>query len=971
MEPEPLDAPTPRGRFATVHEQPAAELQTVAIALFEESEERPITPRPYVLEAPLQLPTPRLWRAAPQTRSPVLAAEEDLQTCPQLEPLPKLPPESGWLPLDAIDGAATQQQSSVPVTVKESGAVVREAHSEDCPNNEYPRNAGQAKNTTDAAPSHVNAPHVNAPHVDAPHESPRAISAIPPNKTLLEQIDPDYFFPDEEAGAVALTAAELIQPNPSKVRRLMESLGVTYAADRSSTGQHSDASRDTATKRNVLPSNQESKSLVTQEQAIGSPEARSAASATNQSTPVERASQISPGAEPPPIPKELQQPGSVARYFTNLQPLPLVGQADNHPASDPLNLGEGIALTAKSHGTAGMMGPEKGTWPADPEADPGPAAPSEIAPKADSPDAQEPTAPSISMRLSDDEAHPPRWSATTRSDRAGEGKRAAPQRVRIDGPDNAHSSAAVTEQQLPLMGDPQPNLENPSRTAMSLQPNTAMSEKGAVANSPSAAEVPPPDVSPVEILPRQRPRPVRIALDGHPGDSRHGTHTPTEAAQDGATTLADQNTLRSVDALGIVPQARPTTEASSSVLSATPEQTAASDPPPAATPQKHTERPRPELIRVEPPVALMLAGEPSSATNGPEQLVSAVTAAREGQSTGGEPSSARPATQSSTSSATVQQNDVAANQSTNRPSDSEPSAADVVNAQKSPAGNSHAENSHAENSHAENSHAENSHAENSRAGNSDAGSSVADNSPAKPGLANWDSLYTKAQSAASLPSRTELAQVPSVLKHPRKPAESVVAGEQGERLAASSVPTPTSGSATFSQQTVTEERPAPAGATSVADNRLPNVDGLLTHRQMEVTLRQASHLHTNYEVTRIQVLDPAICEVVQFSAHELAFIGKRPGSTHVRLWFKDQGHATNYRITVRASELTNELEPPLEKLQTLLSEMFPDAQIEIFSQGERIVVRGTATSNDEALKIVSLVRKLRLVPVVDQIQVKR
>ena len=57
-------------------------------------------------------------------------------------------------------------------------------------------------------------------------------------------------------------------------------------------------------------------------------------------------------------------------------------------------------------------------------------------------------------------------------------------------------------------------------------------------------------------------------------------------------------------------------------------------------------------------------------------------------------------------------------------------------------------------------------------------------------------------------------------------------------------------------------------------------------------------------------------------------------------------------------------------LQIVIARAYPHSDIQIVSQDKTLVVSGVARSENEALDILSAIRSLRLIPVVDQIKVR-
>ncbi|MDP6723143.1 MAG: hypothetical protein QGF59_31055, partial [Pirellulaceae bacterium] len=58
-------------------------------------------------------------------------------------------------------------------------------------------------------------------------------------------------------------------------------------------------------------------------------------------------------------------------------------------------------------------------------------------------------------------------------------------------------------------------------------------------------------------------------------------------------------------------------------------------------------------------------------------------------------------------------------------------------------------------------------------------------------------------------------------------------------------------------------------------------------------------------------------------------------------------------------------------LQIVIARAYPHSDIQIVSQDKTLVVSGVACSENEALDILSDIRSLRLIPVVDRIKVRR
>ncbi len=174
--------------------------------------------------------------------------------------------------------------------------------------------------------------------------------------------------------------------------------------------------------------------------------------------------------------------------------------------------------------------------------------------------------------------------------------------------------------------------------------------------------------------------------------------------------------------------------------------------------------------------------------------------------------------------------------------------------------------------------------------------------------------------------------------------------------------------------------PAPTPATrqdisqtagSVSREQGQESIALAAHQQLDVGLRKASPLRLDSEVERVEVLDESICEVIQFSASELSVIGKREGKTQVRVWLKGQSsqEVVGYQVCVGTPEDAPSTSQEYAKLRESIAELYPDASIDMRESAGKLYVRGTVANKEQAVGILSLIRRVRLIPVVDQLEV--
>ena len=123
-------------------------------------------------------------------------------------------------------------------------------------------------------------------------------------------------------------------------------------------------------------------------------------------------------------------------------------------------------------------------------------------------------------------------------------------------------------------------------------------------------------------------------------------------------------------------------------------------------------------------------------------------------------------------------------------------------------------------------------------------------------------------------------------------------------------------------------------------------------------------LRSTVELTRTAVVDPKICDIMQYSPTEVGFIAKGLGTTQVTLWFRDSD--SNDRnpnldtqprsIVVHVVADVNAREPHLKQLEAELAKLFPNSKVRLRTFGQRIIVLGQARDVADAAEILNFVR---------------
>lgn len=904
----PPDPPS-ASRFGTSYEQTDDGPPPVQTALLEEPEPIPLRPRTLSIAIPAQEPTPRLWNN-PRAVSPPEPAKLPQPNSPLSEALPIIGPDR----VDELETptAADESERQPPADGTDLQPVdqppVLEATSD-------------AEEMTDPKDNSVHARH-HGPSAQAMSQ----LSQPPPPCT--------HFVPENYNAASGTTPRRVVRPTKTLDAAVffpeVQRQPVIWTA-----AQLADATKPRARRlleafglieRQVphAASDDNTRSAPSQPEVGSLTSPRSSGSRSWHHQPASQAETTS-------IPRELRQPPAIIQqYFSKMRPL----QPDSSGNESSHNETDQQFVRSKP-----QEPPFEGGADLSPPARAG----------ADSLDNASGlpfngTKGAISMKLSDKEEIPPA-RLQTNDPTPTLPTRPRPQRVFVNA---TVGSLSMSPTYSPTSPAPQQVLADESNSRFELvahppgQDHPPSSNPTPLGQSESLTKV---------TLPVYRPRPVITSVDAKPGVSvsaaiaqqEQGTVTiPSELPED-ARQASPPNSANDhgdvPDVLRLEVQPLPASEMPPAIGSEFPAPEETSHGNRLAT---ASARPKPQVVRVAPAVSLAISGDSVPTGAAPMPLPGENIHQRDTN-----PSHTNTLPLGQQSGSPMAQPAPVVWQSTDRPTGNPATVASDNGPAPTPAGGEGA----------------------TRRPAVDPGDAKPTaSSPERPSPNLAVLTDPGAPDAASTKAEPEL-QIPSGLTN----GSSSKAGEQladsvrsGAQTNASPVP-PQSTPAPTSAEPPTKDSPTPAPTSTEGYH----AGTLITHRLLELSPRQASHIRTSFEVEKAIAVDQEICDVVQFSGHELAIIGKQPGRTHVRVWFKQQQHSTNYLVTVRSPIPNGADDIQCDKLRRVIEEMFPGARVEIVQDGNRLIVNGTASSNDEALQIVSLVRRLRLMPVIDRVVVKK
>ncbi|MCA8999917.1 MAG: pilus assembly protein N-terminal domain-containing protein, partial [Planctomycetaceae bacterium] len=154
---------------------------------------------------------------------------------------------------------------------------------------------------------------------------------------------------------------------------------------------------------------------------------------------------------------------------------------------------------------------------------------------------------------------------------------------------------------------------------------------------------------------------------------------------------------------------------------------------------------------------------------------------------------------------------------------------------------------------------------------------------------------------------------------------------------------------------------ASAQSTSLQQKVNSLVEEVVTAEiEVEVPRRRSKILRMREGVFRAAVADPSIVEFVAFGTNEVELIGKETGSTTVTLWLGDElapKHLTLLVTVTKDDAVDDRRRLEYGELAAMLNELFPNSRIQLFPVADKLIVRGQARDEAEAVEILSIVRE--------------
>ncbi len=138
-------------------------------------------------------------------------------------------------------------------------------------------------------------------------------------------------------------------------------------------------------------------------------------------------------------------------------------------------------------------------------------------------------------------------------------------------------------------------------------------------------------------------------------------------------------------------------------------------------------------------------------------------------------------------------------------------------------------------------------------------------------------------------------------------------------------------------------------------------------RRVDLVAGEAQAILTDASILKFSVEHPEHCQIVKNGDRSASVIGIKPGKTRIALFY-DQN-----KVEIREVVITGPVDLHPQRSQMAMemtravAAMYPSASVEVVTDDEGLVVQGFAESENEAKKIIRMVRQSSLLPVVDRL----
>ena len=132
----------------------------------------------------------------------------------------------------------------------------------------------------------------------------------------------------------------------------------------------------------------------------------------------------------------------------------------------------------------------------------------------------------------------------------------------------------------------------------------------------------------------------------------------------------------------------------------------------------------------------------------------------------------------------------------------------------------------------------------------------------------------------------------------------------------------------------------------------------MEENKISLIVRRRRILRTQFDIRRTSIIDPSVCDVLQFTPREFSLVGKKLGTTQITFWFEDGSHRpiTFLIRTLPDPDIQNMLEKEYKEFEAQINRHFPNSKVIFTILANKLIIRGQAYDAIEASQIMSVIR---------------
>ena len=145
-------------------------------------------------------------------------------------------------------------------------------------------------------------------------------------------------------------------------------------------------------------------------------------------------------------------------------------------------------------------------------------------------------------------------------------------------------------------------------------------------------------------------------------------------------------------------------------------------------------------------------------------------------------------------------------------------------------------------------------------------------------------------------------------------------------------------------------------------NRVNSLVERVVEPELKLTVkkRRSKILRLKLDVFRVSIADPSLIDFVAFDSNEMEIIGKEIGTTTLNFWLGDADNAEVLSVLVTVTKddaIEDQRRMEFGELELMIAEMFPSSKVQLIPIADKVIVRGTASDEQEATQIMQIIRR--------------